>query len=948
MFYQEEENQSHGNDSSDDNISNISSADGSSIIRYAFGDLTYEDDDNHFEEEIIFESDEEEDEDYTDDDYRDDDLMCLVELEKNDKKEGNYNGKEDAVFFADEYKEEYSDGRRKSISCCNFGSILDLDCGSMTVRALIGLGIAGLGGTLVADIFGMFYVDTFLRAYRLPLKVFGIGSAIFAFVHTANDVAGAYLLDWYTARSPTNKREDLVGWSGCLFALSFLAPFFRWGPRPNASTIDIVGIAGSGSGSSTSTSKGFFWDGLHFVGSLSLYDTMFSFNCILQGSIVTDNHSMNENQRIKFYALRDMVGILAPLVVTKVGLSYFDVSNLRPFRLYIVTLAMVSMLLCMWGQLLINKGSSDNGSSRRQQKIRKTRRRQRRRKFLSKIVRKVKRNRRKKKNQRQSYSKIDLHPNAVEDNYSFAPTNFLAQQKQNQQHLGHDSDHTTGLNDSGNTQHHDMSGDSVHSNCSSSNSNDRANDTTDTTNNDTSNQLGFWRIVKDFASHPNFRYWIGMEMLMEGQNTFLGNFQKTFVDQLLRNESDPDETDGITGWSNSNCDWMLALLDPCTQIVGLLLFLPIQKHGYPILYKVVFVSNIVLASGLLLSNGVSNESQKTLPIAFFLFSSIVLSNAMAGAGFGLAMSDMVLEMKHNHSVIQHRINPPSLAGLFMGVNALFCKPAESILPIIAASFLGKTSEQNDETGEESLASYSPESKVVLYRLLVFPPLVCAMLQLLVWSRYSLNTKTTDKLRNELNNYEQAQREQKQREDRLLEDCEQQQNQSQIERDSEKDKRQSVSDLADALTEQLRNNLRNMEEGGAAAASKQDVSFLADALSEQLLDEVKDYEERCTTAHEVVPPPQNPLERAIEKGNRLRIPGSSSEEGCVPRAIEGMEQQQKNVSDLSPKLDSVARAIEGIAKLNRTKKNSLNIPDWSPEMMLTEAELAECIQDAVLT
>jgi hypothetical protein len=113
--------------------------------------------------------------------------------------------------------------------------------------------------------------------------------------NTANDVAGAYLLDWYAASSKdiSNKWEDLVGLSGCLFALSFL------GPRSGQSERN---------GRTKGGAAGVFWDGLHFVGSLSIYDTMLSFNYILQGSIVSENHSMIENQRISFFALRDLVG----------------------------------------------------------------------------------------------------------------------------------------------------------------------------------------------------------------------------------------------------------------------------------------------------------------------------------------------------------------------------------------------------------------------------------------------------------------------------------------------------------------------------------------------------------------------------------------------------------------------------------------------------------------
>lgn len=576
----------------------------------------------------------------------------------------------------------------------NDRGFLEKDCGSMTVRALVGLGIAGLGGSLIGDVYGMFYVDCFLRAYKLPMRVFGIGSAIFAVIHTANDVAGAYFLDSYCSGSKQKKkREDLVGLSGCLFALSLLGPFFRWGPRAKNEN--------SGTGS--------FWDGLHFVGTLSIYDTMFSFNCILQGSIVSDNHSMTENQRIAYFALRDMVGILAPLVVTKIGLSLFDISNLRNFRVYVVALVLVSSLLCVWAQSLIHK-TNDNKSTP-----------------IPGIANKL----------------LPTFLRNMNSSSGYAKVNRDASQKSNG---------------------------SSNSEVESANAiNEPGLEIVESSSNN--GKLNFWKALKDFAAHPNFRYWIGMEMLMEGQNTFMGNFQKTFVDQLLRNENGAS-SDG--GWSDAACDWMLALVDPCTQIVGLLLFIPIKRYGYASLYKVVFVTNVIMASALLLSNGLNNgsgdDNNSILPIAAFLFFSNVLSNAMAGAGFGLAMCDMVLEMKHSHSVVQQRKNPPSLAGLFMGVNALFCKPAESILPIIAASFLGDgyNNDEDSDFDNESSGIASAESKLVLYRLLVLPPLVCSVLQLAVWSRYSLYPKKAEQLRTELKEYEYKKRRQRQavREDSL--------------------------------------------------------------------------------------------------------------------------------------------------------------------------------------
>ena len=92
----------------------------------------------------------------------------------------------------------------------------------------------------------------------------------------------------------------------------------------------------------------------------------------------------------------------------------------------------------------------------------------------------------------------------------------------------------------------------------------------------------------------------------------------------------------------------------------------------------------------------------------------------------------MLEMKQIHAT-EGRMVEPSLAALFMGMNALFCKPAEAILPVIAASVMDRNS--SDERS--------------LFYLLVGPPIVCSVIQFVVWQRFSLTSSKTASMRSEL-------------------------------------------------------------------------------------------------------------------------------------------------------------------------------------------------------
>ena len=184
---------------------------------------------------------------------------------------------------------------------------------------MLALTIAGVAFSLLVTVFGLFHVDIFLRAYRLPLQTYSFGNVVFAIINTANNFFGAWLLD--SAACRTN-RSDLIGISGCIFAVCFLTPFFRW-KEPSSNTLD----------------------GAHFIVSMSLYDTLFSFTAILLGSLVTDNHNMNDDERVWFMASGKIANLIAVFVVARIGLLVFDKDNMRRFRAFLVGLAVVVAFL---------------------------------------------------------------------------------------------------------------------------------------------------------------------------------------------------------------------------------------------------------------------------------------------------------------------------------------------------------------------------------------------------------------------------------------------------------------------------------------------------------------------------------------------------------------------------------------------------------------------------
>jgi hypothetical protein len=84
---------------------------------------------------------------------------------------------------------------------------------------MVALTVAGMAASLLVTTFGLFHVDVFLRVYRLPLHAYSVGNLAFTVVNTTNDLLGAWFLD---AAATKINRSDLIGVSGCLFALCFL------------------------------------------------------------------------------------------------------------------------------------------------------------------------------------------------------------------------------------------------------------------------------------------------------------------------------------------------------------------------------------------------------------------------------------------------------------------------------------------------------------------------------------------------------------------------------------------------------------------------------------------------------------------------------------------------------------------------------------------------------
>ena len=210
---------------------------------------------------------------------------------------------------------------------------------SRTRSFLAALTLASLACSMLRQVFDLFYVETFLTAYELPLSSFSFGTFVYTIIDVVNDIGAAYFVDAYALRSS----RGAIGRSGCLLALCFLAPFFRGGRRIKESPF----LATS-----------------HFIISVSSYDTLLTFLSMLIGSYFTDNaHTLSESTRINFTASGKICNLIGSFIVGRVGLELFDTDDMKSFRVHVLILSGVACALFVLAQRLMYRATDKDHES---------------------------------------------------------------------------------------------------------------------------------------------------------------------------------------------------------------------------------------------------------------------------------------------------------------------------------------------------------------------------------------------------------------------------------------------------------------------------------------------------------------------------------------------------------------------------------------------------------
>lgn len=241
----------------------------------------------------------------------------------------------------------------------------------------------------------------------------------------------------------------------------------------------------------------------------------------------------------------------------------------------------------------------------------------------------------------------------------------------------------------------------------------------------------FWSVLK----LKNFRYWLGMEMFLETQNNFNYNYLRIFLFHFAAGKI-----------SKESILLIVTFLPPFSNLFKLILYSFVQKLGIYAIYKNFLITKIVLSAAITFFIGNSNW----IFILIFIIINFIL-NSVPSIGFNIVISNLNEELQFTQIVNQGFVNP-SVAGMFMGVNAVFCKPMDSLLPILAANMLKSAGISTDvAAGKQNEVEISSENNSdVFFQLLVFPPLILGIIQLLSWNMYSLRGKYLEKVQKVVN------------------------------------------------------------------------------------------------------------------------------------------------------------------------------------------------------
>ncbi|KAK7008592.1 transmembrane protein 180, partial [Biomphalaria glabrata] len=230
---------------------------------------------------------------------------------------------------------------------------------------------------------------------------------------------------------------------------------------------------------------------------------------------------------------------------------------------------------------------------------------------------------------------------------------------------------------------------------------------------------------RQLLSHRNFLWFAFLNLVQVFHCHFNSNFFPLFLDTLLGDAVSPTVASGLLS---------ISFIAP--HINNLYFLSLCKKYGVYSVIRCLFLIKLALA---IVMYHVGPEHIWML--AFFIASNRVFTEGTCKL-LNLVISDLVDE-----DVVLHS-RPQAVSALVFGTAALVSKPGQTLAPVIGTWILALQTghdifQSGNEDGSIKLDLSKMDSAVRLaykqgvFMMLICVPVVCAILQLLAWSRYTL-------------------------------------------------------------------------------------------------------------------------------------------------------------------------------------------------------------------
>ncbi|XP_070540769.1 transmembrane protein 180-like [Ptychodera flava] len=233
--------------------------------------------------------------------------------------------------------------------------------------------------------------------------------------------------------------------------------------------------------------------------------------------------------------------------------------------------------------------------------------------------------------------------------------------------------------------------------------------------------------VKQVQKHRNFIWFAGMNFVQVFHCHFNSNFFPIFLENLLGSHISPATGSLILGTS---------FIIP--HINNLYFLTLCRKYGVYVVVKGLFIFKLALAIFMLFIG-----PGHVVLLCFFIASNRVFTEGTCKL-LNLVISDLVDE----DCVLHHR--KQAVSALVFGTAALLSKPGQTLAPLMGTWLLAlQTGQDIFQSGHDASSirlaqGFSAEEKAMVelgcFQCLVIVPIICAIVQLIAWSQFTLHGK----------------------------------------------------------------------------------------------------------------------------------------------------------------------------------------------------------------